>query len=90
MTAEQAKQVKKILKSEGFDFATPYYKSKTGELRLLVCESRKESASLSEPTINARIIKILNALSENGMRPKYHKEQKVYQGFIVYNYIVFD
>ncbi len=93
MTKEQANEIKKIVKSIG-NF-TVYFNSKKGELRYTVAEwyeghGYSGSETNHEERERKNIVKILNALSENGMRPKYRKDFKRYQGFINCSYIVFE
>ena len=88
MTKEQANAIKKIIKAN-WNF-TVYFNSKKGELRYTTAEWADGNSDGHEELDKKNTIKILNALEQNGMRPKYRKERKRYQGFINCSYVVFE
>lgn len=89
MTKEQAKTIKKIVKEEAGNY-TVYFDSKNGELRYTVAQWYGESKSDHDTIERNNILEILDALTKHGLRPKYHKAARRYQGFINCRYIVFE
>ena len=93
MTKQEATAIKKAVKEEtGLNF-TVYFNSKKGELRYTVCEWQDdsgESAEARKAREEKNIFGILNALTKRGLRPKYHRDSKRYQGFINCQYIIFE
>ena len=89
MTKTKADEIKKIIKTVGG--YTVYYNSKKEELRVMVAEYSIEMTTDERgiKAANANTIKILSALSKNGLRPEYKKDVKTYQGFLRTRYIVF-
>lgn len=63
-----------------------YYQSKTEELRVEVYRYYEKYDKAVEKN---EILKVLNKISENGLRPRYKIDKKTYQGFIHITYIVF-
>lgn len=89
MEKNQANNIKKVIKSVGNYMV--YFDGKKGELRVRVAQynvniTEIETADLLEVR---NICKILSALSDSGMRPKYRRDRKRYQGFLECRYIVF-
>lgn len=90
MTKEQANEIKKVLKKNADFYYRPYFNSKKNELRIeLVCW-QTTVAPIDMKFVNDKMIKVLNILSNNGLRPKYHKDQIIYQGTLDCRYIVFE
>lgn len=93
MTKQEATAIKKAVKEEtGLNF-TVYFNSKKGELRYTVCEWQDdsgESAEARKAREEKNILGILNALTKRGLRSKYHRDSKRYQGFINCQYIIFE
>ena len=86
MTEQMVKQIKKILKKENVNVAATYH-DRNGEFRVKVIEflerSKFEGAVIVPAPIAQRnketqeiIIKVLRALSNNGLRPDYRTEQR--------------
>ncbi len=96
MTKQQAAEIKKVIKPLG-NF-TVYFNGKKGELRYQVggwyeghgCTPTEEEKARRLEAEKQNILMILNALTEAGLRPKYHRDEKRYQGFINCRYIVFE
>lgn len=89
MTKEQATAIKKIVKEEAGNY-TVYFDSKKGELRYTVAQWYDESKSDHDALERKNILAILAALTKHGLRPKYHKAARRYQGFINCRYIIFE
>ena len=89
MTKEQAKEIKKVVKEDVGNF-TVYFDSKKGELRFTVAQVQDGSKTDINELERINMLDILNALAARGMRPKYHKATRRYQGFINCRYIVFE
>lgn len=91
MTKQEASRIKKIIKEFAGNY-TVYFNSKKGELRVTVAQYQDNTCEpMTADALEVRnTCKILNALSNNGMRPKYKKDSKRYQGFINCRYIVFE
>lgn len=90
MTKQEASEIKTIIKKEVGNF-TVYFDSKKGELRFTVCQFYDGyDIAKADALENKNILEILNALTNNGKRPPYHKTSRRYQGFINCRYIVFE
>lgn len=87
MTKAQANEIKKIINKDEAAPYTTYYQSKNEVLRVRVYtynNDKYDSAKEKE-----EIIKLLNKLSANGMRPRYSIDHKTYQGFIHDTFVIF-
>ena len=91
MTKQEATKIKKVIKEQAGNY-TVYFNSKKEELRITVAQYQDDTCEPKTADVleQRNICKILNVLSDNGMRPKYKKESKKYQGFINCRYIVFE
>lgn len=90
MTKQEANKIKKVLKSENVKH-TPYFKSETGELRIQVIKyNTPVDGDVPESLVIERMASVLNALSKNGLKPKYRKDRKVISGYIDYRFLVFE
>ena len=87
MTEQLMKQIKKVLKKENVKVEATYYDRTNDELRIkvidIITHSNFEGAMITPPPMNIRnkmtienIAKVLNALSKNGLRPRYRTEQR--------------
>lgn len=88
MTKEQANAIKKVVKSEVGDF-TVYFNSKKGELRITV-HQWQDGGNRNVERERQNILDILNALTNNGIRAKWRRSYKRYQGFLNCSYMVFE
>jgi hypothetical protein len=85
MTEQMVKQIRKILKKENVNVEATYH-NRNGEFRVKVVSFINRSnfnakitpAPTSERSKEAqeKIIKVLRALSTNGLRPEYRTEQR--------------
>lgn len=86
MTTQLVKQIKNILKKENVKVVATYH-DRNGELRIKVNDfmirSKYNGVTIQPDPINIRnktatgnIVKVLNALSRNGLRPEYRTEQR--------------
>ena len=89
MTKQESVTIKKIVKEEVGKY-TVYFDSKKGELRYTVAEWYDYSKCDPDALEKQNILKILAALTKHGLRPKYHKAFRRYQGFINCRYIIFE
>ena len=89
MTKAEANKVKKLLKTIG-NYKV-YYNSQKEELRVMVAECNLDRVTITTAMelANTNTIKILSLLTKSGLRPKYKKAEKLYQGYIKTHYIVF-
>ena len=87
MTREQADKVKIICKGISKKFSYYYNKYHGEEFRVEIASYFHDDIR-DEQQEKADIIKILNALTASGMRPKYRLEKKNYK-FVDCYYIVF-
>lgn len=86
MTEKEAKKIKSVLKKENavFTATAGYYDSLNKELRVKVNAFIERSTWAPTPIpmderdklMKENIIKVLRALSKNGLRPEYRKEQR--------------
>ena len=88
MTKKQAAEIKKIVKSECGNY-TVYFDSKKGELRFTIVQYYDGSTRDNDAVEKDAILEILGALTRNGLRPKYRRDSRRYQGFINCRYIIF-
>ena len=88
MTKEQASAIKKVVKSEVGDF-TVYFNSKKGELRITV-HQWQDGCNRNPEREWQNILDILNALTNNGIRAKWRRSFKRYQGYLNCSYMVFE
>ena len=86
MDKKTAEQLKKVINKD--KHYQTNFQNKTNELRVRVytwtCECDKD-----ETKENNAILTVLNKLTENGLRPSYRIERRVYQGFIHDTNIIF-
>ena len=84
-----AKQIRKAIPF--IDSNSVYYNSKKGEYRINVLRSKSASMSDEEKSrFSTEVVRILNAVSATGIRPRFHYDYKCYQGFIHCQYLVFE
>ncbi len=92
MKPAEVKKIKKIINQD--KHYKTYYKSNTEELRVMVYQFDDDGSNIysgnkyTESKEKESIIKLLNKLSSNGLRPKYKIEHKKYQGFINCTYVI--
>lgn len=87
MTKQQAEEIKKILNKK----YQVYFNSKKGELRVcFICWNTGFLGKLDENNVTKSALAILRTLTENGLRPKYRLDKKMYQGFLDCRYLVFE
>jgi hypothetical protein len=86
MTEKMVKQIRKILKKENIQVAATYH-DRNGEFRVKVIDFIERSKMAEAPIVpmdaeqrkketQKIIIKVLMALSNNGLRPEYRTEQR--------------
>lgn len=89
MTKEIANKIKKLIKSNLSGTYTFYYQTRTEQLRVSTITKNLSRNAVDTEEEQRICIAILNLLTENGLRPKYYIDKKIYQGYLDCRYIVF-
>ena len=84
MKKQDTLSIKRVINSDK-RYST-YYQSKTEELRV---EVYRYYENYDKEVEKNQILKVLNKLSESGLRPRYKIDKKTYQGFIHITYVIF-
>ncbi len=81
-------EAKRILKASGS--YSYYYDKKSEEFRVCIAKFKDSTSEESKRKEEALVIGVLNELTANGLRPKFRRESKLYQGFLDCKYIIFE
>lgn len=89
MTKKEAEALKKVINADRH--YTTYFVNKTGALRVRVYsyDGVANGENYSPAKERAEIAKLLNKVSNFGIRPKFEIDHKTYQGFIHDTNVVF-
>lgn len=86
MEKAEINKIKKVINQE--KHYTTYFQKEKGELRIIVYEHNTYYGEKNKAAENNAVLKVLNKLSNNGLRPKYRIDHKTYQGYIQVTYII--
>lgn len=87
MTKEYANEIRKAIRSSGN--WSSYFSSKENELGVCILEWYDDTKIDIEKEKRDRFARVMNAVSNSGMRPNFRTETERYSGFINCFYIVF-